>query len=445
MCLAIHVLSNDILVWWPITLKNLHLYNDSQWYFTRAYCRVKCILPCFFQWQILMSAVKSCGLCETTCDAVKLTFVCRRRTGDWPAIGSQQVVTRGNVKEAEVSRDNVVTSSTSWIRWRRTWISFPSLGDSSRKSITESMTTCFSGGVGRGSSSISASCLGVRRGRTSSCRGSKRGRCWWSAEEKHWTGGSWSQRVEIQRLVLIYPWEVSVELVKVEDRGESWEESKVLFEPPWAAIGCGDTLGVCNRRMHTVNMLFRFLKVNPCFNTKFCRVLRRVDFYLCYFHWGPLSKRIFTSRSRLCHTKQWTLKSLYPCGRAVWKKWKHANHCRHSNKLWQEALNADNTRVCNQHWDCFYHAVINQSPVGTVDRKSKVSQLQCVQPLSTWNFQCAFQAVQARIHKLNTMQRFLQRRHTLANDCVKHSFVMTSVWTATAAHSPEVLWCRRKE
>lgn len=51
----------------------------------------------------------------------------------------------------------------------RTAAKFLSSGDSSRKSNTRSMTTCFSGGAGRGSSSISAVWSGVKRWRTSSC------------------------------------------------------------------------------------------------------------------------------------------------------------------------------------------------------------------------------------------------------------------------------------
>lgn len=98
----------------------------------------------------------------------------------------------------------VVTSSVIWTRRCRTCISFPSLGVTNKKSITELMTTCLSGGVGRRSSSISTSCLGVKRWRTSSCRGDKGARCLSSVEEGRWFDWSRIQHVGI----LVYPWEV---------------------------------------------------------------------------------------------------------------------------------------------------------------------------------------------------------------------------------------------
>lgn len=117
-----------------------------------------------------MSVMKSCGLCKTTCYEVKLTFVWRCRTVDWPTIGLEHLVTKGGNKVVKGGCYIVITSSAIWTRRYRTCISFPSSGVSNRKSITELTTTCFSGGVGRGSSSISTSCLGVKRWRTSNCK-----------------------------------------------------------------------------------------------------------------------------------------------------------------------------------------------------------------------------------------------------------------------------------
>lgn len=126
-----------------------------------------------------MSAVKYSALCEKksldiACFKVILTFVCRHHRGDRPSNVKVIISYRWqSLKVAEVSCYKAVTFSASWTRWCRTSTSFLSLGDSNRKSNTWSMTTSFSGGAGRGTSSISAVWLGVRRWRTSSWRGDK--------------------------------------------------------------------------------------------------------------------------------------------------------------------------------------------------------------------------------------------------------------------------------
>lgn len=111
---------------------------------------------------------------DIVCFKVILTFVCRHHRVDRPRNVNVIISNRWqSFKVAEVSCYKAVTFSASWTRWCRTFTSFLSLGDSNRKSNTWLMTTSFSGGTGRGTSSISAVWLGVKRWRTSSWRGDK--------------------------------------------------------------------------------------------------------------------------------------------------------------------------------------------------------------------------------------------------------------------------------